>query len=324
MASNRPSFLGHVAGVDGFRIDVFDLHLGVVLHARMAQCFVERLVAVGQVDVLADHGHRNGELRVLDLMDQVVPALEVGWRRVQAQLVADQAIETLLVQHARHFVDRVHVPHGDHAPLGHVGEQRNLGALFFGHASVGSAEQGVGLDTDGAQFFGRVLRGLGLELTGRGDPGQVRQVHESRIVGSHAQAQLAHGLQEGQRFDIAHGTADLHDGHIHRIGRADACAALDVVLDFVGDVGDDLHGLAQVVAPALFLQHRLVNLAGGEVVGLLHARFDETLIVAQIKVGFGAVVGDEHLAVLEGRHGARIHVDVRVELDEGDFEAARL
>jgi hypothetical protein len=37
--------------------------------------------------------------------------------------------------------------------------------------------------------------------------------------------------------------------------RADAGAALDEFLDFVGDVRDDLHGLAQVVAAALLLEH---------------------------------------------------------------------
>jgi hypothetical protein len=42
------------------------------------------------------------------------------------------------------------------------------------------------------------------------------------------------------------------------------------------------------------------------------------------KVGLGAVVGNEHLAVLERRHRARVDVDVRVELDQGDFEAPRL
>jgi len=69
---------------------------------------------------------------------------------------------------------------------------------------------------------------------------------------------------------------------------------------------------------------RLVDLAGGEVVRAAHARGDETLVVAQVQVSLGAVVGDEHLAVLERRHGARIDVDVRIELDESDFEAPRL
>jgi hypothetical protein len=242
---------------------------------------------------------------------------------VQAQLVADQAVQALLVQHARHLVDGVHVPHADHAPFGHVGEQRDLFALFLGDAPVGAAQQRVGLDADLAQLLHRVLGRLGLELARGGDPGQVGQVHERAVVGAQLEAELAHGLQEGQRLDVAHRAADLDNGHVHRVGRAEAGAALDEVLDLVGDVRDHLHRLAQVVAAALFFEHALVDLAGGEVVGLLHARGDEALVVAQVQVGFGAVVGDEHLAVLEGRHGARVHVDVRVELDEGDFEAAR-
>jgi hypothetical protein len=36
--------------------------------------------------------------------------------------------------------------------------------------------------------------------------------------------------------------------------------------------------------------------------------------VPEVEVGLTAVVGDEHLAVLEGVHRARVDVDVRVEL----------
>jgi hypothetical protein len=52
-----------------------------------------------------------------------------------------------------------------------------------------------------------------------------------------------------------------------------AGAALDVFLDLVGDVRDDLHGLAQVVAAAFLLEHALVDLAGGEVVGCASCAF---------------------------------------------------
>ena len=88
-------------------------------------------------------------------------------------------------------------------------------------------------------------------------------------------------------------------------------------------MGDDLYRFAQVVTAPLFFEHAFVDLTGGEVVGFLHARFDETLIVTQIKIGFGAIVGDEHLAMLEWRHGAGVHIQIRVEFDQGDFEAAR-
>ena len=50
----------------------------------------------------------------------------------------------------------------------------------------------------------------------------------------------------------------------------------------------------------------------------------EALVVAEVEVGLGAVVGDEDLAVLERAHRARVDVDVRVELQERDLEAAVL
>ena len=51
---------------------------------------------------------------------------------------------------------------------------------------------------------------------------------------------------------------------------------------------------------------------------------DEALVVAEVEVGLTAVVGDEDLAVLEGVHGARVDVDVRVELVHGDPQAPAL
>ena len=50
----------------------------------------------------------------------------------------------------------------------------------------------------------------------------------------------------------------------------------------------------------------------------------EALVMAEIEIGFRAVVGDEHLAVLVGRHGAGIDVDIGVELAQPDLIAARL
>jgi hypothetical protein len=51
---------------------------------------------------------------------------------------------------------------------------------------------------------------------------------------------------------------------------------------------------------------------------------DEALVVTDVEVGLGAVLGDEHLAVLEGAHRARVDVQVRVELLGRDGEAAGL
>ena len=263
-------------------------------------------------------------LGVLDLVDQSVPALEVGGRGVDAQLVADQGIQALFVQHAGHFVNGVHVPHGDHAPFSNVGEEGYFLALFLGNFAVGAAQQGVGLDADFAQLLRCVLGGFGFQLARCGDPGHIGQVHKSRIVGAELEAHLAHGFQKRQGLDVAHGAANFNNRHVHRVRRAYARTPAHVILDFVGDVRNDLDGFAQVVAPALFFKHAFVNLAGGEVVGAAHSRGDEALVMAQVQIGLGAIIGDENFAMLERGHGARIHVDVRIELDQSDFEASRL
>ena len=46
--------------------------------------------------------------------------------------------------------------------------------------------------------------------------------------------------------------------------------------------------------------------------------------MAEVEIGLGAVVGDVDLAVLIGRHGSRVDVEVGVELDDGDAQATRL
>ena len=132
------------------------------------------------------------------------------------------------------------------------------------------------------------------------------------------EAELADGLEERQRLDVAHGAADLDDHHVDAVGQPQ-----HRLLDLVGDVRDDLHGLAEVVAAPLLVDHRLVDLAGGVVVMARGEGVGEALVVAEVEVGLGAVVGDEDLAVLVGRHGPGIDVDVGVELHQRDLEAAR-
>ena len=181
---------------------------------------------------------------------------------------------------------------------------------------VGPAHQNVRLQADGPQLLHGVLGRLGFDLAGGGDVGHQGQVHQQRAAGAQLHAQLTHRLQERQRLDVAGGAADLDDRHVGVAG-----ALLDLQFDFVGDVRDHLHGGAQVLAAALLIQHVLVDAAGGEAVAPGQARADKALVVAQIQVGLGAVLGDEHLAVLIGAHGARIHVDVGIHLDQGDLQA---
>ena len=95
----------------------------------------------------------------------------------------------------------------------------------------------------------------------------------------------------------------------------------DPVLDLVGDVRDDLHGVAEVVAAPLLGDHLGVDLAGGDVGDAAQVGVEEALVVADVEVGLGAVVGDEHLAVLERVHRPGVDVEVGVELLHRDPQA---
>jgi hypothetical protein len=118
-------------------------------------------------------------------------------------------------------------------------------------------------------------------------------------LGPKRKLKLSNRLEEGQGLNIAHGTANFHDGHIDSFGGIKTSAAFDEVLYFVGDVRNDLNRFAQVITATFFFKHALVNLARGEVVGLLHSGVDEALVVAQVEVGLCAIVCDKHFTVLK-------------------------
>ena len=107
--------------------------------------------------------------------------------------------------------------------------------------------------------------------------------------------------------------ADLDDGDV-----GVARGRVNAGFDLVGDVRNHLHGRAQVLTAALLGDHRFVDATGGHVGAARQLGRREALIVTQIQVGLRAVFSDEDLAVLVGRHRARIDVDVRVELHVRD------
>ena len=178
-----------------------------------------------------------------------------------------------------------------------VGEQGDLVADLVADRVVGAQHDHVGLDADAAQLLDRVLGRLRLELAGGRERGQQRDVDVQHVRPADVLAHLADGLEERQRFDVADRAADLDD---HDVRVAIARDPRDALLDLVRDVGDDLDRAAEVVAAPLLGDDRLVDAPGRDVAQLGQVRVDEALVVAQVEVGLGAVVGDEDLAVLVG------------------------
>ena len=239
--------------------------------------------------------------------------------RLDAEGVEHLGVEPGGVIGLGHRVDVVDVARLDDGGLAHVAEQRELALLVLGDRPVGAAQQDVRLDADRAQLLDRVLGRLGLELAGGRDERQQRQVDVDRVVARQLVAELADRLEERQALDVADRAADLDQHEVEAL-----VAVADEVLDGVGDVGDHLDGGAEIVAAPLLGEDLLVDAAGGDVVLARRRAPGEALVMAEVEVGLGAVVGDEDLAVLVGRHRPGIDVEIGVELAQADRIAARL
>ena len=161
--------------------------------------------------------------------------------------------------------------------------------------------------------------GLVFSSPARRDVGHQRQVHVDGVVARQVVAELADGFQERHRLDVADRAADLAQHEVIVL-----VAVEDEILDLVGDVRNDLHGGAEIVAAPLALDDVLVDAAGGDVVLLVGRTAGEALVMAEIEIGLGPVVGHEHLAMLVGRHRAGIDIEIGIELLDARAITARL
>ena len=178
----------------------------------------------------------------------------------------------------------------------------------------------IGLDAVAEHLLDRVLGGFGLEFVGCAEIGNVGEVY-AHGVATEFPFELSDGFEEGRALDVADGAADFGDDEVVLARFAEVLHAL---LDFVGDVGDDLNGLAEVVAAALLVDDGFVDAARGHAVlaGGLYAR--EAFVVAEVEVGLHAIYGDVAFAVLVGIERAGVDIDIGVKLLDGNLVAACL
>ena len=81
---------------------------------------------------------------------------------------------------------------------------------------------------------------------------------------------------------------------------------------------DDLDGTPQELPVPLLIQDSGINFAGGDGGVDGQVFIHETLIVAQIQIGFRTIVGHEYFAMLDGVHRARVHIQIGIQLLQGN------
>ena len=220
----------------------------------------------------------------------------------------------------RHLVDAGQVLALDDAFEIYIAEPGHLHAHRVVEVLLGAQHKDVGLNAIAQHLLHGVLRRLCLQLAGRPQVGHVGEVN---AYGRTAQFpfELTNSLQEWSALDVAYRATYLGDD---KVVLARLAEALYAVLYLVGNVRHHLHGLAQVVAPALLVDHRLIDASRGHAVGPCGLYASETLIVTQVEVGLHAVGRHVALAMLIGIKRSRVDVDVRVELLDRNLIATRL
>lgn len=174
-----------------------------------------------------------------------------------------------------------------------------------------------------------------------------RDMDIQEVVLSGPSPQLSHRLNERRALNITNRTTQLNNTDIRllvRIVNWNTSDTLDPILDCVRKMRNDLHSAAEVVTSSLLLNDMLIDLAGRDVVLARERDVQVAFVVAEIEINFAAVVENEDFAVsdkvlrqscppsfcsearhiLSRRHGSRINVHVRIDLDRGDLETQGL
>ena len=301
--------------------DPFDVDLGIIGEAARLDRLGDGQVGVRQVDVLADDRDVHLMLGVVDAFEQILPFGPIDIMERQPELTHDVSVQAFVKQDLRHVVDARCIHAIDHTFRVDIAHERNLVLDGLVERAVGTQHERIRGDAQLAQHHHGMLGRLGFQLMSGGNVRHQRNMHEHAVLRAEFAAHLSRSLKERLRFDITDGAADFRDDHIDIVRRLGTHTALDLI----GDMRNHLHALAQILAGTLLAQHGLVNLTGGDIRLLAEEDIKEALVMADVEIGLGAVLGDVDLTVLEGVHCARVDIDIGIEflLKNADSAAAQ-
>src|SRR5262249_27422369 len=137
----------------------------------------------------------------------------------------------------------------DDRPRFDIAKESDLCGFIPGQLAFGAADENIRLNADFAEPANRVLSRFGFGLAGGLEIRNQRQVNIDAIGFADIKSDLPDCFQERQAFDIAHRPADFGNDDVDIIRDKFAHGRFD----FVGDVGNDLYGFAQILATALLV-----------------------------------------------------------------------
>ena len=89
-------------------------------------------------------------------------------------------------------------------------------------------------------------------------------------------------------------------------------------------MGNNLNGLSEKSTFPFFINNRLVNSAGSNIIGLCSENIQKTFVVPQIQVGFCTIFRNVTLPMLIGVEGTWIYIDIGIKFLNGHLETTGL
>ena len=130
---------------------------------------------------------------------------------------------------------------------------------------------------------------------------------------------LTDGFNKWLRFNVTDCSADFGNNHVCVCFPA---YAVNKFLDFIRNVRNNLYCRSEIFTTTFLIKYVPLNLTGGEVGVFIKIFINETFVMSEIKVSFGAVLGNIYFTVLIGAHCTGINIDVRIKLLCRNLETA--
>ena len=142
---------------------------------------------------------------------------------------------------------------------------------------------------------------------------------KNTVIPSYLKRRLPDSLEEWCGLNISYGAAYLGYDDVGVTALADAVKPF---LYLVGDMWNDLDRASEIVSPSFLIQYCPVYLSGSDIGIYRQVLVNKSLVMSQVKVGLGTVLGHKDLAVLIRGHSTRINIYIGIELLYSDTAAA--
>ncbi len=128
-------------------------------------------------------------------------------------------------------------------------------------------------------------------------------MNEENIRLTYLSGKLPHGFCKGKTLNISNGSPNFSNQYINAFS-----SRVYPVLDLVRDMGNHLHGFAEIISPSFLPDHRFINLSTGEVIETAQFTRGKSFIMSKIQIGFCTIIQNIDFAVLEGAHRPGIDI----------------